>query len=102
MSTVVNCWKCSGELEEDYEFCGVCGSPRTGSARHFKQIEDQFFRLRGQLDAGRMTRNEFDQALKGLMVRDDRQRYWSLGADSGKWYRHEGNVWVEDNPYLTR
>jgi hypothetical protein len=25
-------------------------------------------------------------------------RYWMLGADSGKWYVHDGQTWVEAAP----
>jgi len=55
----------------------------------FKQAEERYLLLRGQLAAGRLTRDEFDAALKDLMVEDEQGRFWMLGADSGKWYVHE-------------
>ncbi len=68
------------------------------SSDPFKRTEDQYFVLRGQLAAGRITREQFDAALKGLMLQDAQGRYWMLGADTGKWFMHDGQAWVEANP----
>ncbi len=64
----------------------------------FKKSEDEYFRLRGQLATGHITREEFERALHELVVQDAQARYWMLGADSGKWYVHEGKDWVEAKP----
>ena len=64
----------------------------------FENAEQEFFKLKGQLDAGRITPEQFDQALRELIVEDDQGRFWMLGADSGKWYLRDGEVWVEANP----
>ncbi len=61
----------------------------------FQKAEDEFFILKGKLQTGRITRAEFDAALKGLMVQDPQGRYWTIGADSGKWLVHDGAAWVE-------
>jgi hypothetical protein len=50
-----------------------------------KKAEDQYFRLRGLLEVGRITRAQFDAALKELVVQDAEGRWWTLDADSGKW-----------------
>lgn len=71
------------------------------SANAFRQAEDSYLRLKGQLAIGRMTREQFDAALKELMVQDAQGRYWMLGADSGKWYVYDGKSWVESNPYTS-
>ena len=47
---------------------------------------------------GRITREQFDAALKDLMVQDAQGRWWMLGAESGKWYTHDGKNWVEAQP----
>lgn len=67
----------------------------------FRQAEDQFFLLRGQFESKRITREQFDAALKELMVQDADGRYWMIGADSGKWYMHDGKNWVEAQPPST-
>lgn len=67
----------------------------------FSKVEDQFFLLKGQLETGRITREQFDAALRNLMIQDGQGRYWMIGADSGKWYVHNGKTWVESNPAST-
>lgn len=64
----------------------------------FQQAEDAFFRLKGQLATGRITPEQFDAAVKELMIQDAQKRYWMLGPDSGKWYVHDGKSWVEAQP----
>jgi hypothetical protein len=54
--------------------------------------------LKGQLVAGRITQAQFDAALKQQMLQDAQGRYWTLGAESGKWYLHDGQTWVEAQP----
>ena len=34
----------------------------------FRQVEEEFFRLKGQLAAGRITQPQFDAALKQLII----------------------------------
>jgi hypothetical protein len=68
------------------------------STNPFQRTEDEYFRLKGQLAAGRITREQFDAALKNLMVQDAQGRWWMMGADSGKWYVSDGQNWVEANP----
>jgi Cohesin domain len=70
----------------------------TPSSDAFKKAEDEYFRLKGRLSAGRMTQEQFEAALKDLMVQDAQGRYWMLGVDSGKWFVHNGQTWVEGQP----
>ncbi len=64
----------------------------------FRRAQDDYFVLRGQLETGRVTREQFDAALKQLMIQDAQGRFWMLGADSGRWYVHDGQNWVEAQP----
>jgi hypothetical protein len=64
----------------------------------FENAEREFFRLKGQLAAGRITTDQFEAALKELIVEDAHGKFWMLGADSGKWYLHDGQAWVEATP----
>ncbi len=64
----------------------------------FEKTEAEYFRLKGQLAAGRMSQQQFDAALKRLVFQDVQGRYWMLGADSGKWYVHDGQTWVMAHP----
>lgn len=64
----------------------------------FTQVENEYFRLKGLLAAGRMNREEFEHALKQLVIQDEQGRHWMLGVDDAKWYRHDGNAWVQAVP----
>ncbi len=65
----------------------------------YRHAEDEYFKLRGQFDTGRITQESFDEKLRELMVQDAQGRYWMLGADSGKWYYYDGAKWVQSDPY---
>lgn len=64
----------------------------------FATVEDEYFRLKGQFATGRLSREQFEIALQALMFTDAQGRYWMIGADSGKWFVHDGTRWVEQNP----
>lgn len=69
------------------------------AADKYRHAEDEYFKLRGQFDTGRITQERFDEKLRALMIQDEQGRYWMLGADSGKWYFYDGAKWVQDEPY---
>jgi hypothetical protein len=64
----------------------------------FKKVEDEYFRLKGRLATGRITRQQYEAALKALMTRDAQGRYWIIGADDAKWYVHNGTSWMPATP----
>lgn len=97
----MNCNRCGQPLTAEEQFCGNCGAPRPAADARFQQAEDEFFRLKGQLATGRITQEQFDAAVKELMIQDAQKRYWMLGPDSGKWYVHDGKSWVEAQPPAT-
>ncbi|MBI5651423.1 MAG: hypothetical protein HZC40_13425 [Chloroflexi bacterium] len=65
----------------------------------FKQAEDEYFVLRGKLELGRITRDQFETALHDLMLEDTQGWHWMLGVDSGRWFVHDGQAWVGADPY---
>lgn len=69
------------------------------AADQYRHAEDEYFKLRGQFDTGRLTQEQFDEKLRELMIHDAQGRYWMLGADSGKWYYYDGAKWVQGEPY---
>lgn len=69
------------------------------SADPFKKAEDEFARLRGDLIGGRLTLDQFHNALKQGKIRDSLGREWAIGAETGKWYVRENGRWVQSNPY---
>ncbi len=64
----------------------------------FKKMEDEFFRLKGQVVAGRITQEQFEAELKKLTIQDSQGRDWQMGAERGKWYLRVGENWVEADP----
>lgn len=69
------------------------------AADKYRHAEDEYFKLRGQFDTGRLSQEQFDEKLRALMLQDEQGRYWMLGADSGKWYYYDGTKWVQGDPY---
>lgn len=94
----MHCTQCGQALAADEQFCPVCGAPRETTGMTFAQAEQEYFRLRGQLDTRRLTPEQFESALRNLMVTDAQGRYWMLGVDSGVWYVHNGQQWVRADP----
>lgn len=64
----------------------------------FTRVEEEFFRLRGQFAVGRISAQEYDEALRHLQVRDAEGRVWMLGANSGRWYYTTSPQWIEGEP----
>jgi hypothetical protein len=65
----------------------------------FQKTEDEYFRLRGQLGAGRITQQQFETALKDLMFEYE-GRYWMIGTNSGQWQAYDGQKWKPAAPPL--
>ncbi len=64
----------------------------------FSKAENEYFRLKGLLSAGRITQAQFEQSLRQLAIQDVLGRQWILGVDDGKWYVHDGRSWVAADP----
>ncbi len=64
----------------------------------FQRVEQEFKRLSDQLAAGQINREQYDAALRDLMIQDAQGRYWTIGANTGKWYVNDGTQWVEAAP----
>lgn len=65
----------------------------------FQNIEQHYYKLRGQFAVGRLTAEEFDAALRELNTRDAQGRLWMMGANSGLWYYSDGDEWRQGNPF---
>ncbi len=65
----------------------------------FRQVEDEYYKLRGQLAAKRINRQQFEAALQSLVFQDAQGRHWMIGMDSGKWNVYNGQQWVQADPY---
>lgn len=64
----------------------------------FRQVQEEYMRLREQFAAGFISAEEFDAALHNLQVEDGEGRVWMLGANTGRWYYATSPRWVEADP----
>jgi hypothetical protein len=72
------------------------------SPDRFKYVEDEYFRLKGQLAVGRITQPQYEAALSALMIEDAQGRHWMLGVDSGEWHVYDGSAWIKADPYAAQ
>jgi tetratricopeptide (TPR) repeat protein len=63
-----------------------------------EEMERQFFELKGKLDVGVVTEEEFKALVQKLRFQDKQGRWWMLGAQSGKWYSYDGARWIPGQP----
>jgi len=64
----------------------------------FKDTEKELKELKSKYRHKEIDESEFKQSLKNLRVQDDEGKYWTIGAQSGKWYYFDGNNWIEQTP----
>lgn len=64
----------------------------------FRQVEQEYYNLRGRFAVGRITEEEFDTALRNMTFQDAQGRSWMIGANSGRWYYSDGGDWVQGDP----
>jgi Inner membrane component of T3SS, cytoplasmic domain len=67
----------------------------------FNKVEQEYRRLRVQLDAKQLTHEQFEAALRPLMFQDAQGRYWMIGVDSGQWHVYDGQQWLASRPPQT-
>jgi hypothetical protein len=64
----------------------------------FKDVEASFEVIRRQFREKEISRRVFVDRLKKLRLRDDQDRFWMIGAQSGKWYYFDGKEWIQSEP----
>lgn len=64
----------------------------------FKQTQQAYIHLKDQLEQGRITADEFEARVNEMVVTDSTGVLWQIGVKTGKWYRYDGQGWVEDVP----
>ncbi len=60
----------------------------------FKEVESKYFELKGRLESGALTAEQFLAQVRELRVQDDQGRYWAIDAPSGNWLCYDGSNWV--------
>lgn len=64
----------------------------------FQDLQRRYDELREQFDAGEINEQEFKDEIEGLQTKDEQGHFWTIGAQSGKWYRYDGRRWVQETP----
>jgi hypothetical protein len=63
-----------------------------------EEIEGLFRDLKAKVDAGTISEDEFEAQLRELLFQDESGTYWTVGAQTQNWYRHENGDWVRASP----
>ncbi len=71
---------------------------RESIAGKFAQVKAQATRLREDMIAGRLTKDQFKAKLRDLMFRDESGTWWTLGAETLEGYSSRGTDWVRADP----
>jgi membrane peptidoglycan carboxypeptidase len=67
-------------------------------ARRFAETEEEVRTLRQMVSAGQISQEQFEEQLRNLMILDDDQVWWMIGAESDNWYKYLNNDWVPAVP----
>jgi hypothetical protein len=62
------------------------------------EMERRFYELKGKLDVGAISEEEFKTEVEKLRFQDAQNRWWMIGAQSGKWYMYNGTRWIPGLP----
>lgn len=73
--------------------------PRTEQlARQFSETEDEIRSLRAMLQSGQIDPAQFEEQLRHLMILDDDQVWWMMGAETDTWYKFINGEWSIATP----
>ena len=61
----------------------------------FTETEAQFRQLKAQYNAGDLSETDFKARLQDLMIQDEQGRWWMVGYETGQWYVHDEEKWVQ-------
>lgn len=64
----------------------------------FKNVEKEFRQLSEEFRQKNISEIEFKKRLKDLRLKDQDGRFWTIGAQTGKWYYFDGDDWIESKP----
>jgi hypothetical protein len=63
-----------------------------------EEIEALFRELRAKVEAGTISEDKFEAELGEFLFQDESGTYWTVGAQTQNWYRHEKGDWVRASP----
>jgi hypothetical protein len=65
----------------------------------FQAAEQRYWQLRSAVAAGQISQQEYQAAVRQMVVRDTRSYSWMLGEVDGLWYVYDGRSWVHADPH---
>jgi hypothetical protein len=60
----------------------------------FRLLEQEVTNLRNQIEYGKISKDQANARLQELMVQDEQGVLWTVGIETGDWYRFDGKDWV--------
>lgn len=71
---------------------------------NFDEADHRYNELKRRYEAGAMSAQEFDAALKEMMVEDTEGRWWSRSRETGSWHVYDAasDRWMDATPPSTR
>lgn len=63
-----------------------------------EEIQELFRGLKARLETGEISEDEFEAEVRDLLFQDDEGNYWTIGAQTEKWYSYEAGEWVQSWP----
>jgi Tol biopolymer transport system component len=64
----------------------------------FQDLQRRYDELRERFEAGEIGEEEFRGELEGLQLKDEQGVFWTIGAQTGEWYRFDGSSWAQETP----
>ena len=70
----------------------------------FAEADRQYVELKQLCDAGTLSAEAFDQALKELMVQDAQGMWWAKSRNTGEWNYHDAatGAWIAGQPPVSQ
>ena len=65
---------------------------------NFDSIRKTYQDLSLSYQNGEIEAEEFERQVNALVATDSAGTHWQIGVKSGRWYRFDGQQWVEDSP----
>ena len=94
------CQKCGQANPQTWKFCHDCGAPLPRLPESFQNTLKIFAENQAAYSVGQISREQYQTALRELVVQDDQGEYWMLGVESGEWYWYDGEEWKPRTPKL--